>query len=107
MCGSSATAASARLEVRGQQPSTAELRGNEEGICSPPRLYSNPESRFLSATKKAALSGCLLNRSFVHRYCAAGFLRCVAGAFLAGAFLGAAFVSSAPLFMVITKGLGS
>jgi hypothetical protein len=27
MCGSSATAASVRLEVRGQQPSTAELRG--------------------------------------------------------------------------------
>src|SRR6185437_2301573 len=105
MCGSSATAASVRLEVRGQQPSTAELRGNEEGFC--PSLYGILGVTISQRNKKAALSGCLLNRSSLHRYCAAGFLRRVAGAFLAGAFLGAALVSSAPLFMVITKGLGS
>ena len=106
MCGSSATAASVRLEVRGQQPSTAELRGKTKEFARP-SLYGNLGVTISQRNKKAAVSGCLFNSSFLHRYCAAGFLRCVAGAFLAGAFLGAAFVSSAPLFMVITKGLGS
>ena len=103
MCGSSATAASVRLEVRGQQPSTAELRDRRKDF---PRPLRYPEVDF-EARKKGSRLRLPFNRSFLHRYCAAGFLRCVAGAFLAGAFLGAAFVSSAPLFMVITKGLGS
>src|SRR5437868_880496 len=100
MCGSSATAVSVRPEVRGQQPSTAELRDRRRTARA---LVTR--SSISTWQKKAAVSGCLLNTSFLHRYCAAGLLRRVAGAFLAGAFLGAALVSSAPLFMVITKGL--
>jgi len=52
MCGNSATAANVRLEVRGQQPSTAELRDRRKDF---PRLLRYPEFDFEARKKGSRL----------------------------------------------------